>query len=121
MIERTVDPKGQPTSSSARRAWIAVALTPVGVVVAIGIAYAVAGLLGVTLDPATPQQTRTFPQNLLCYGVATLIVLIAPLAGIVLSLRPARAGSTSGRVALVVSSVLALGALSLMVPNLVTW
>jgi hypothetical protein len=119
-----VDPVPTPSSEqipSAVRAWIAIALSPIGVVAGVGVAYAVAAMIGVTLDPATPLQARSFAQNTLCYGVATLVALIAPVIAVVLAVHPAQAGSRSGRVALVVAILLVLGVLALMIPSLISW
>jgi len=91
--------------AGTRAAWIAVACTPVGVVVGVAVAYAVAGLIGVTLDPAGPS-TVTAAQRALVWGVAGAVWLAAPVAGVALAVRPARSASRSGVAALVASSVL---------------
>jgi hypothetical protein len=106
---------------SAAKAWIAVALSPIGVLLAIGVAYAIAAMIGVTLDPATPTQTRSFAQNTLCWGIATLVALSAPIAAVVLALPPARAGTRSGKAALVAGILVLLGVLALMIPSLISW
>jgi hypothetical protein len=116
----------EPTSSARRapssaRAWIALALTPIGVVAGVGAAYAVAGMIGVTLDPATPLQGRTFLQNALCYGTATVVALVAPVIAACFAVAPARDGNRAGRIAFVVAVLAALGVLALMVPSLVSW
>jgi len=121
MTEAPASPATTDQVPSAAKAWIAIALSPIGVGVGIGTAYAVAAMIGVTLDPATPEQGRTFLQNTLCYGIATLVVLIAPVTAVALAIHPARAGSSSGRVAFVIGVALVLGAIALMAPSLLSW
>jgi len=66
-------------AARVRRAWIMVALTPVGILAGIAVAYAVAALLGITLDPATPAQTRSGLENAACFGSGTFTALICPV------------------------------------------
>ena len=119
-MQSVAKPPSEQTPS-AGRAWIAIALSPIGIVAGVAIGYAVAAMIGVTLDPATPLQTRSFAQNTLCYGATALVALIAPVVAVVLAVHPARAGSRSGKVALVVAIVLVLGVLALVIPSLISW
>jgi len=82
--------------------------------------YAVAAVIGVTIDPANGAHL-TFVQNTLVYLIATLVVLAAPVTGVVLSVHPARMGSRSGKAALAAGVLLVFGALAVMIPSLVSW
>ena len=88
----------QANSRSAQRAWVAVALTPVGLILATvaGFAWAEAPAGGVAT-----WSLGTLP--------ATLLAVTAPTAAVILAIGAARAGERSGRAAVVVSVFLLLG------------
>ncbi len=88
------------TSRSALWAWVAVALTPVGLLLAVvaGFAWAEAPASGIAT-----WSLGTVP--------AALLAVIAPTAAVILAIRAARAGERSGRIALAVSVLLLLGML----------
>ncbi len=90
----------QAASRSARWAWVAVALTPVGWFLGVLAGFAWAEAPGATGGTAT-WSLGTVPYVLL--GV------IAPTAAVILAIRAARAGERSGRVAVAVSVLLLLG------------
>jgi hypothetical protein len=95
-----------------------VALTPVGLIASVVVAYAVAAILGVTLDPSEGP-ALTAGQNAIVYSIAGIVWLAAPAAAVALASRPARAGSRSGRAAFVVGGLLLVAGLVLLVSTLV--
>jgi len=107
------------TKLSARRAWIAVALTPFGVVAGLFVAYGVAAIMGVTLDPATgPGPTTT--DKAIVFSIAGLVWLAPPTAAVVLAVRPAKSMNGSGIAALIVGALLFAGMLALTITNIAT-
>ena len=72
---------------SAARAWVVVALTPVGVIVGLLVAYAVAAVMGVTLDPL-PYPGPTATERAIVFSIAGLVWLAAPTAAVVFAVRP---------------------------------
>ena len=98
----------------AGRAWAVLALTPVGVVAGVAVAYAVAAVIGVTLDPATGPGPN-FVERLIIWSVASVVWLAAPFGAVLLARRPARVGSRSGIAALIVGSVILAAAVALSV------
>ncbi len=88
----------QASNQSARRAWVAVALTPVGLILALvaGFAWAEAPAGGVAT-----WSLGTVP--------VALLAVAAPTAAVILAIQAARAGERSGRAAVVVSVLLLLG------------
>ncbi len=90
----------QAGSRSALWAWVAVALTPVGLFLAVlaGFAWAEAPAGGVA----------TWSLGTVPYA---LLGVIAPTAAVILAIRAARAGERSGRIAVAVSVLLLLGTL----------
>lgn len=84
-------------SPSAMGAWIAVALTPVGLVLVV--------LLGFGFGEASTGAATAVPASI----VAHLLGVAAPTSGVVLALRGWRAGARSGGAALIVSAVLVVG------------
>ncbi len=88
----------QASSRPARQAWVAVALTPVGLFLALvaGFAWAEAPEGGVA-----PWSLGTVP--------VALLAVAAPMAAVILAIRAARAGERSGRAAVWVSVLLLLG------------
>lgn len=102
------------TGPSAARSWRVVALTPVGVLVGVSVAYAVAAVIGVTLDPATGPGP-SFVERLIIWSVASLAWLAPPVGAVLLARRPARAGSRSGLAALIVGSALLAATIALSV------
>ncbi len=99
----------------SRWAWVAVALTPVGVLLALVVSFVVAGLLDVDLFESS---SLTFGENTLAYGPASLVSLIAPVAGLVFGIRAAREGSRSGLVAAVVAGLALVAVIAMSVSNL---
>ena len=97
------------------------ALTPVGLVLGIAAAYGLAGLLGVTLDPSNPEQTRSFLQNTLCYGAATLVALVAPGFATYFAANSYRSHVRTSATALVVSLIVCLGVVGVMIPSFLSW
>ena len=93
----------QAGSRSALWAWVAVALTPVGLFLAVlaGFAWAEAPAGGVA----------TWSLGTVPYA---LLGVIAPTAAVILAIRAARAGERSGRIAVAVSVLLLLGTLVLL-------
>lgn len=93
----------QASSRSARRAWVFVALTPVGLLLALvaGFAWAEAPAGGMA-----PWSLGTAP--------AALLAVTAPTAAVILAIRAARDGERSGRAAVVASVLLLLGILVLL-------
>ncbi len=98
-------PVGTPGSSALQpketlAAWVAVALTPVGLFLAVvaGFAWAEAPASGIATS-----SLGTVP--------AALLAVIAPTAAVIMAIRAARAGERSGRIALAVSVLLLLGML----------
>jgi uncharacterized membrane protein YhaH (DUF805 family) len=104
---------------SARRAWVAVALTPVGLLAGLAVAYAVAAVIGVTLDPATGPGP-TLAEKAVVFSIAGLVWLAAPIATVLLAFRPARSGNRSGIAALVVGVLLLVAMLALTITNVTT-
>lgn len=103
---------------SAKRAWIAVALTPVGVVAGLVVAYAVAAVMGVTLDPASgPGPSGT--ERAIVFSIAGVVWLAAPVVAVVLAVRPAQSGNRSGVAALVVGAVMVVAMVALTIANLI--
>ncbi len=103
----TLDQPRAPAApvESSRRAWIAIALTPVGLLLSVAVGYAVAGLIGVTLDPATGPGP-TIGQNFVVWSIGSLCWFAPPVAAIVLARRPASARNRAARAALAVGGLL---------------
>lgn len=106
------------TPPSAARAWLTIALTPVGLLLSIAVGYGIAAILGVTLDPATGPGPST-GENLVIWGIAGLFWLAPPALGIRLAVGPARAGSRSGLAASIVGGILLVAGLGLLVVSIV--
>ncbi len=102
---------------SARAAWLAIALTPVGVLVSVVVGYGVAGLLGVTLDPANGPGP-TLWQNFIVWSIGSICWFAPPVAAIVLARAPVRAGNRAGITALVVAAILVAAGIALYAASL---
>jgi len=105
---------------SASLAWVAIICAPFGVVASVGVAYAIAALLGVTLDPANGPRLAAW-QNAAIWTIAGVVMMAAPVGAILCALGPARAGSRSGLAALVVASLVLCGTLAITISSLVSW
>ncbi len=92
----------QASSRSAPRAWVAVALTPVGLLLGALAGFAWAEAPGSTGGVAT-WSFGTVP--------AALLSVIAPTAAVILAIRAVRAGERSAGIAVAVSVLLLLGIL----------
>jgi hypothetical protein len=79
--------------------------------------YIVAALLGVTIEPATGH-TSMF-NRIVILGITGLVWLVAPVLAVVRARPASHAGSRSGRVALVVSTVLFLLTAAMTISTLV--
>ncbi len=90
----------QAGSRSAQRAWVAVALTPVG--------WFLAAIAGFAWAEAPAGGVATWSLGTLPYA---LLGVIAPTAAVILAIRAARAGERSGKIAVAVSALLLLGTL----------
>ena len=104
--------------SWARRAWIAVALWPVGLLAGLAVMYIVAAPMGVIIEPADGQHA-SLAQRVVILGVSGLVWLVAPAVAFVRSRRAVTAGSRSGRVALVVSILLLVLSIVMTIANIV--
>ena len=102
----------------ARRAWIAVALWPVGLVAGLIVMYIVAAPMGVIIEPANGQHA-SLAQRVVILGISGLVWLVAPAVAFVRARRAVRAGSRSGRVALVVSILLVVLSLIMTISNVI--
>jgi hypothetical protein len=106
---KTLDPVSIDGStvkrSATARAWIAAGLTLVGLGAGLAVAYAVAGVAGVTLDPATGPGPKT-SEKLIVYSIAGLVWIAAPIATLVLAWKPARSGNRSATAAFAVGILL---------------
>ena len=107
------------TKPSAARAWIAVALTPAGLVAGLFVAYGVAAAVGVTLDPATGPGPSTTDKAIV-FSIAGLVWLAPPTAAVLLAIRPARSMNSSGIAALIVGMLLLVGMVALTIANIAT-
>jgi hypothetical protein len=92
---------------SARRAWVALACTPLALIVGFFVPYWVAALIDAPFA-AWPPQTLTFLQALVLFLVTGIVVVGLPVLAFVFALGPARSGSPSGKAALIVSGLLIL-------------
>ena len=106
------------TRSGARRAWIALALWPVGLLAGLIVMYIVAAPMGVTIEPADGQHA-SLAQRLVILGISGLVWLVAPAVAFVRARRAATAGSRSGRVALVVSILLLVLSVIMTIGNII--
>ncbi len=106
-----------PPIPSARPAWIAIALTPVGLLLSVAVGYGVAALIGVTLDPATGPGPTVW-QNFIVWSIGSICWFAPPVAAIVFARAPARAGNRAGIAALVVGAVLVAAGIALYVASL---
>jgi hypothetical protein len=104
--------------SRARRAWVAVALWPVGLVAGLIVMYIVAAPMGVIIEPAGGQHA-SLAQRVVILGISGLVWLVAPAVAFVRARRAVRAGSRSGRVALVVSILLVVLTLIMTISNII--
>jgi hypothetical protein len=104
--------------SSARRAWIAVALWPVGLLAGFIVMYLVAAPMGVVIEPSNGQHA-SLAQRVVILGISGLVWLAAPAVALVRARRAATAGSRSGRVALAVSILLLALSLIITIGNIV--
>jgi len=107
----------QAAKASAARAWVAAAMTPVGLIAGLGVAYAVAAVIGVTLDPASGPGP-SLAEKTVVFSIAGLVWLAAPIATVVLAFGPARSGNRSGFAAFVVGVLLLLAMLTLTIANI---
>lgn len=104
--------------SWARRAWIALALWPVGLLTGFIVMYIVAAPMGVIIEPANGQHA-SLTQRVVILGISGLVWLVAPAVAFVRARRAAMAGSRSGRVALVVSILLLVLSLIITIGNII--
>jgi hypothetical protein len=104
--------------SWARRAWIALALSPVGLLAGLVVMYIVAALMGVIIEPADGQHA-SLAQRVVILGISGLVWLVAPAVGFVRARRAATGGSRSGRVALVASILLLVLTVIITVGNII--
>jgi hypothetical protein len=102
---------------SARRAWVWIALVPVGVVANLIVMYLVAGLMGVVVEPANGQHA-SLGERVVILGISGLVAMVFPAMAIVRAFPIARAGSRSGRIALVVACLLLLLTLIVTIGNI---
>jgi hypothetical protein len=113
-----------PTATSgdarlwARKAWIAVALWPVGLLAGFIVMYIVAVPMGVIIEPADGQHA-SLAQRVVILGISGLVWLVAPAFGFVGARRAVTAGSRSGRVALVVSILLFVLSIIITIGNII--
>jgi len=105
--------------SWARRAWIALALWPVGLLAGFIVMYIVAALMGVIIEPANGQHA-SLAQRVVILGISGLVWLVAPAVAFVRARRAAMAGSRSGRVALVVSILLLVLSVIITIGNIIS-
>jgi hypothetical protein len=103
---------------SARKAWIWIALVPVGVVADLIVMYLVAGLMGVVVEPANGPHA-SLVERVVILGISGLVAMVFPAMAIVRALPIAKAGSRSGRIALVVACLLLLLTIVITVGNIV--
>jgi hypothetical protein len=103
---------------SARRAWVWIALVPVGVVANLIVMYLVAGLMGVVVEPANGQHA-SLGERVVILGISGLVAVVFPTMAIVRALPIAKAGSRSGRIALVVACLLLLLTLVITIGNII--
>lgn len=101
-VNSSVTPK---SGASARRAWLALACTPLVVVVGFFVPYWVAAVIDAPFA-ASPSQPLSFLQALVLFVTTAVIVVAAPGFALVSAIGPARAGSRSARAALIVSALL---------------
>jgi hypothetical protein len=109
---------GGDARSWARRAWIALALWPVGLLAGFIVMYIVAALMGVIIEPANGQHA-SLAQRVVILGISGLVWLVAPAVAFVRARRAATAGSRSGLVALVVSILLLVLSLVMTIGNII--
>jgi hypothetical protein len=103
---------------SARRAWVWIALVPVGVVANLIVMYLVAGLMGVVVEPANGQHA-SLGERVVVLGISGLVTMVFPAMAIVRALPIAKAGSRSGRIALVVGCLLLLLTFIVTIGNII--
>ena len=117
VVTETTTSERPATDLSAARAWIAAAVTPIGVVAGLFVAYGVAAVMGVTLDPATGPRPTTSDLAIV-FSIAGLVWLAAPTAAVILALGPAKSGNRSGIAALIVGVLLLIAMLALTITNI---
>jgi hypothetical protein len=76
-------------------AWICVALSPVGVVLSVGVLFGLASLLGIDLLPDQGSVVVGAATGLLLGTISVLVALAAPATAVVLAVRAVRAGHRS--------------------------
>jgi len=103
---------------SARRAWVWVALFPVGLVANQIVMYLVAGLMGVVVEPSNGQHA-SLGERVVILGISGLVAMAFPGVAIVRAVPIAKAGSRSGRIALVVACLLLLLTLIITIGNII--
>ena len=118
MTETMPTQMGGDARSWARKAWIALALWPVGLVAGFIVMYIVAAPMGVIIEPANGQHA-SLAQRVVILGITGLVWLVAPAVAFVRARRAAMAGSRSGRVALVVSILLGVLSVIITIGNIV--
>jgi hypothetical protein len=104
--------------SWARKAWIAVALWPVGLLAGLIVMYIVAAPMGVIIEPANGQHA-SLAQRVVILRISGLVWLVAPAVVFVRARHAVTAGSRSGRVALVVSILLVVLSIIMTIGNIV--
>ena len=106
-----------PDVGDSRRAWIALIVTPIGLLIGVILAYGVAAALGLTLDPATAEQPRVSDKAIV-YGAASLVWLAPPIAAVALAIGPTRSGNRAGLVAVILGSVVTMGLTAMTFVNI---
>lgn len=100
-------PEGTPTRPvrSARWAWVAVAFSPLGVIVAVAVMFGIANIVGVDLWSTEP---LTAAESAEIVGPTMVVGFACPALGVVLGVRSARSGNRSGLVAAIVAAAMLL-------------
>ncbi len=103
----TMTPGRHSNALSARRAWLTLVCTPLGVVLAFFVPYLVADVIDAPFA-ASPSQDLTLLEGLALFVPTVVVAAGLPALAFAFALRPAKTGSRSGRVALAVSGLLVL-------------
>jgi hypothetical protein len=109
---------GADKTSWSRRAWVAIALWPVGLLAGTIAMYLVAIPMGVIIEPAGGEHA-SLAQRVVILGISGLVWLISPAIAFLRARHAVSEGSRSGRVALVVSIVLGVVSVIMTVGNII--
>jgi hypothetical protein len=90
-------------TTPSRKAWNWIALWPAGILAGVVVLYVVAGLLGVTVEPASGH--APLPQRIVVLGATSIVWLIAPVFAFLRAMFAVRVmkKARSARAALVVA------------------